>query len=193
MSTVTEKQARRRDRPSDGDHTVRMAPPNDQAQDRLRGTRPSDDAATRIVTLLRSFTLEVDRFVEVFSRAHGLHRTDLNAVQHIWDANDEDRPLTAGELARLLSLSPAATTALIGRLEQAGHVLREHDTLDRRRVHLRMQPPAQELAMAFFIPLGARMREALAAYDDKELAFIARFIERILAATAASADAARST
>jgi DNA-binding MarR family transcriptional regulator len=37
-----------------------------------------------------------------------------------------------GELERLLSLSPAAATALLGRLERAGHVERQHDTADRR-------------------------------------------------------------
>ena len=169
-----------------------MAPPEGKAHNGS-GTRLGDDAASRLIELLRGFTIEIDRFIEVFSSAHGLHRTDLNAVQHIWDANSEQRPLTAGELSRLLSLSPAATTALIGRLERAGHVLREHDTLDRRRVHLRMQPPAQELAMAFFRPLGTRMREAMAAYDEKEIAFVATFIERILAATTEAADAARSS
>jgi DNA-binding MarR family transcriptional regulator len=180
------------DGPAEGGHTERMAPPQEQAQDKLSGNGRGDDAASRLIDLLRSFTIEIDRFIEAFSSAHGLHRTDLNAVQHIWDANSEDRPLTAGELSRLLSLSPAATTALIGRLERAGHVLREHDTLDRRRVHLRMQPPAQELAMAFFIPLGARMREAMAAYNEKEIVFVATFIERMLAATTAAADAAKS-
>ena len=170
-----------------------MVPTEEKAQGKRNENRSGDDAASRVIDLLRSFTIEIDRFIEVFSSAHGLHRTDLNAVQHIWDANNEDRPLTAGELARLLSLSPAATTALIGRLEQAGHILREHDTLDRRRVHLRMQPPAQELAMAFFIPLGTRMREAMAAYDEKEIAFVATIIERILAATTDAANAARST
>jgi DNA-binding MarR family transcriptional regulator len=147
------------------------------------------DAAGKVIALLRSFTIEIDRFVEVFSSAHGLHRTDLNAVVHVWDANREGRPLTAGELSRRLSLSPAATTALIGRLERAGHVRREHDTQDRRRVHLRMQPPAQELAMAFFRPLGEQMRGVMNAYDDKDLMFIGQFIERMLAATAAAAAA----
>ena len=169
-----------------------MAPLDKQAQDEALVDRPGDDAASRLIDVLRSFTIEVDRFIEVFSSAHGLHRTDLNAVQHIWTANCADRPLTAGELSRLLSLSPAATTALIGRLEHAGHVLREHDTLDRRRVHLRMQAPARELAMAFFIPLGTRMREAMAAYDETEIEFVTTFIGRMLAATTAAAAAARS-
>ena len=164
----------------DDGQTDQMAPPGQQP-------------AERVIDLLRLYTMEVDRFIEVFSGAHGLHRTDLTAVSHIWDASIAGRPLTAGELSRLLSLSPAATTALIGRLEQAGHVLREHDTEDRRRVHLLMQPPAHELAVAFFRPLGERLEEAMADYDEKELEFVAQFIERMVTATSAAADAARSS
>jgi len=153
---------------------------------------PEQNAPDRLIDLLRRFTTEIDRFVEVFSSAHGLHRTDLNAIEHIWEASTRGSPLTAGELSRLLSLSPAATTALIGRLEHAGHVLREHDTEDRRRVHLLMQPPARDLALAFFRPLGEKMQEAMAAYDEKEILFVAKFMEGVLAATTAAADEART-
>lgn len=143
-----------------------------------------------LINLLRTFNLEADRFVEVFTRAHGLHRTDLNAVAYIWRAAEEDKPLTPGELARTLRLSPAATTALLDRLSRAGHVERRHDTADRRRVHLVMLPSARALALAFFMPLGRHMRAAFGEFNEQELATATRVMRGVLAATAKAADEA---
>jgi DNA-binding MarR family transcriptional regulator len=151
----------------------------------------SDSAEDRLIALLRRFSIEVDRFVEVFAGRHGLHRTDLNAVAHIAGAAGRQQPFTPGELARLLSLSPSATTAVLDRLERAGHVERVHDAADRRRVLVRMRPAAQDVATAFFVPLGRRMRERMAGYDTAELELVAGFLERMLDATAEAADAAR--
>ncbi|GAB3867263.1 MarR family winged helix-turn-helix transcriptional regulator [Dactylosporangium cerinum] len=149
--------------------------------------------AGELIDLLRTFNLEADRFVEVFTRAHGLHRTDLNAVAYIWRAAEEDRPLTPGELARKLRLSPAATTALLDRLTRAGHVERRHDTADRRRVHLVMQPSARALAQAFFTPLGKHLRAAFDEFDDEALDAATRVLIKVNEATAKAADEAKST
>ncbi|MEV0567378.1 MarR family transcriptional regulator [Dactylosporangium sp. NPDC050588] len=142
------------------------------------------DANGELIDLLRKFNLEADRFLEVFTRRHGLHRTDMNAVAYIWRATEEQQPLTPGELARTLRLSPAATTALLDRLEKAGHVERRHDMEDRRRVHLVMQPPAKALAQEFFAPLGQHIREALAEFDEHDLEATKRVIEAVRGATA---------
>jgi DNA-binding MarR family transcriptional regulator len=148
-------------------------------------------AEWRLIELLRSFTIEVDRFVEVFAAEHGLHRTDLNAVAHLARASGEDRPLTAGELSRLLSLSPSATTTLLDRLENAGHIERSHDPVDRRRVLVRIRPTAHDVAQAFFIPLGQRMREAMADYGLEDLHLANDVIARMLTATTAAANRAK--
>jgi DNA-binding MarR family transcriptional regulator len=150
--------------------------------------RVAQDLPGELVMLLQQFTIEADRFIDVFRRGHSLHRTDLNAVAHIARASNDNRPLTPGELSRLLSLSPAATTALIGRLEAAGHVERVHDTSDRRRVHLEMQPSASALARSFFTPLGQRMRAGMTGYSEEELQLIAGFLTRMTGAVSAAAE-----
>jgi len=43
-------------------------------------------APAALVRLLRQLTVETDRFAEMFGEAHGLHRTDLNALVVIMDA-----------------------------------------------------------------------------------------------------------
>lgn len=161
-----------------------------QAPDRHTGGVPAPDPASEVIDLLRTFTIETQRFVDVFARAHGLHPTDLNAVAHISEAHGAGHPLTPGELSRALSLSPSATTALLGRLERAGHVERVHDTEDRRRVHLRMRPSAEEVAQEFFLPLGHRIRDVLAGYRPDEVERITVFLRRAAGAVAAAADEA---
>lgn len=90
--------------------------------------------------------------------------------------------LTVGELAQRLGLSPAAATALVDRLETAGHVGRTRDVADRRRVTLHMQARALELATAFFVPLGKLMREAAEDLSDGDLARATSVIRQMAAA-----------
>ncbi|MFI5913994.1 MarR family winged helix-turn-helix transcriptional regulator [Dactylosporangium sp. NPDC051541] len=143
-----------------------------------------------LIDLLRRFNVEADRFVEVFARGHGLHRTDMNAIAHIWRAAEERQPLTPGELARRLSLSPAATTALLVRLEQKGHVERRPDPTDRRRTQLHIQEKARVLAAEFFAPLGVHMREAFSHFTPAEISVVEKVIDAALKATARAADEA---
>jgi DNA-binding MarR family transcriptional regulator len=67
-------------------------------------------------------------------------------------------------------------TALVDRLERLGHVRRERDAADRRRVLLSVTPRAKELGWAFFGPLMARMLAAMRGYRDDELALVQRFL-----------------
>jgi DNA-binding MarR family transcriptional regulator len=67
------------------------------------------------------------------ARRMAMHPTDLAAMSHIAYAVE---PLGPGELSARLGITPAATTDLVDRLEAAGHVLRERNPDDRRRVRL---------------------------------------------------------
>src|ERR1041384_7613970 len=83
--------------------------------------------------LLRGLVMESNRFLEIFSAAHALHPTDMTALNLIMTT-----PMTPGSLAKALNLSASATTSVLDRLERAGHVVRERDPEDRRRVELRV-------------------------------------------------------
>src|SRR5690348_5159542 len=151
-------------------------------------------AMDELVDALRLFTVESDVFVDVFARAHGLARSDLNAIMWISTSAASGSPITLGELAHRLSLSPPATTALVDRLESAGQVVRTRDGQDRRRVTVAMQEVALKLATAFFMPLGPRMSEAADPYSAQELALTAASVRRLAdAVTAAREGADEST
>lgn len=133
-----------------------------------------------LVRKLRRLTVENDHFVEVLSDTYGLHRTDLNAIALIIDAG---RPMSPGELAAALHLSAPATTALLDRLEAAGHIRRERSTTDRRRVELRVSPEVLEFGRRVFTPLGAELSRAWAEFDSAERAVIDRFLTATIDAT----------
>lgn len=126
--------------------------------------------------LLRQFSVESDRFAEVFSELHGMHRTDLNALVVIIDADRRDAPISPSLLAKALHLSASATTAVLDRLEAAGHIVRDRDQGDRRRVGLRPARQATELGGRFFRPLAAELARTWTVFSPDERATIERFL-----------------
>jgi DNA-binding MarR family transcriptional regulator len=135
-----------------------------------------------LIDALRVFTVESDVFVDVFARTHGLGRSDLNAIMWISTGTASGQPVTIGELAQRLGLSPAATTALVDRLESTGHVSRLRDPGNRRRVIIRVHDRALRLAGAFFAPLGRLMHQAADDYSERDLALATALVRRLAAA-----------
>ena len=67
------------------------------------------------------------------ARRMGLGPSDLAAMTHLASVR---QPVGPGWLSARLGLTPAAATELVDRLERVGHVSRERDHNDRRRVNL---------------------------------------------------------
>ena len=122
----------------------------------------NDGERTELALLLRRLSVELDAVGERFARPHGLGRTDVRAVIAIMDATRRGEPLTAGGLGAAVGLSSASVTALVDRLERAGHVHRVRDPADRRRVVLQMSEASMAAGAAFF---GGLQRELVAAMD----------------------------
>ncbi|AGM06849.1 MarR family transcriptional regulator [Amycolatopsis keratiniphila] len=136
-----------------------------------------------LVLLLRQLTVESDRFAEMFGEKHGLHRTDLNALAVIMDAARMGAPMSPSTLASALHLSASATTAVLDRLERAGHLHRDRSATDRRKVELRMHEKAREIGAEFFMPLGKRYAEAWREMGEDERRTVVRFLRGTIAAT----------
>lgn len=146
--------------------------------------RPAGEHGDEVlVRKLRRLTVENDRFAEVLREAHGMHRTDLNAVAVIMDASRTGRSLSPRELADALHLSASATTALLDRLEAAGHVRRERSATDRRRVELHVEEPALALGRLLFAPLGQELTKVWTEFGDEERRIIDRFLTVTIEAT----------
>ncbi len=138
-----------------------------------------------IVDLLRSYSIEAQHIGHAFAQQHGLHPTDLQALIAVMHAEADGAPLTPGRLGEEIGLSSGATTAVIDRLERAGHLRRTRESSDRRVVHLRYGEAGMALAVEFFGPLGRRSDEVMAGFSDAELETVRRFLDGMTAAITA--------
>ena len=89
------------------------------------------------------------------------------------------------------SVVEGATTAVVDRLERAGHLKRVRESADRRVVHLRYDAPAMELASSFFRPLVARSHAVMDEFSADELGVILRFMRGVTAAETAAGSSVR--
>jgi DNA-binding MarR family transcriptional regulator len=142
-----------------------------------------EDSDRELARLLQQLTVETDRFAEVFGEAHGLHRTDLNALVVIMESNRRGEAISPTLLARALHLSASATTAVLDRLEASGHVHRDRDPSDRRRVGLVVAEQARRVGEQFFGPLAREMAHVWTPFTAEERATIARFLAVSIDAT----------
>ncbi|MBP2056484.1 DNA-binding MarR family transcriptional regulator [Streptomyces griseochromogenes] len=123
----------------------------------------------RLVEGLRVFAGQYKEFSHRFAAWLGLHSTDALALLEILAAEERGTPLSPARLSGRISLSPGATTALLNRLEEAGHIVRSRESTDRRVVTLRGGTHIQERADVFFGPLAERLDALLEQYPSELL------------------------
>ncbi|MBX3654173.1 MAG: MarR family transcriptional regulator [Ramlibacter sp.] len=127
---------------------------------------------------------------QIVAARFGLHTTDLECLDLIYLR----KVVSAGELAIATGLTTGAMTTLIDRLENAGYVVRERDTQDRRKVHVRINEAAIEPIKAVYAPIQRQMHALWSSYSDQELESIADFLARSRAlAVACAAEIQRNT
>lgn len=138
-----------------------------------------------IVHLLRAVTVELGLHSARFAGSNGMHPTDVRALIALMDARRAGEEMTAGRLGTALGLNSAGTTALLDRLERAGHVRRVRGERDRRKVAVEVDERAVELGRSFFGPLIERSVELLRGYDEHQLSAIRDFLGGVREAAAA--------
>jgi DNA-binding MarR family transcriptional regulator len=119
---------------------------------------------------LRALNAQADRIGRFFAHLHGLSATEFHALLHIMVGETSSTPLTAGDLRQRMGLTNAGVTYLVRRMTAAGHIRRDIDATDRRKVLLRYEPDGMELARSFFKHLGAANRAAMAGFTGQQLA-----------------------
>jgi DNA-binding MarR family transcriptional regulator len=158
--------------------------------------RRRDDPRGRLVADiandLRRYSVDAQHVGHAFAALHGLNATDLQALIAVMDAELAGDPITPGRLGEQLNLSSGSVTALVDRLERAGHIRRDRDTADRRKVFLHYADRGAALATEFFQPLGARTDQVMARFSDEELAVVHRFMTEMRASLREHRDAVRA-
>ena len=119
---------------------------------------------------VRAMTAESDQIGRHFAGRHEVAANDFRALLHVMVAETAGAPLTAGDLRHLMGVSGAAITYLVERMIASGHLRRESDSADRRKVILRVADHGMHVARSFFTPLAEHTRQALAGIPDEDLA-----------------------
>jgi MarR family transcriptional regulator, organic hydroperoxide resistance regulator len=131
---------------------------------------------------VRALAAESEQIGRVFAGLHDLTPNDFRALVHIMVADSAGTPLTSGDLRKRMGVSGAAITYLVERMIASGHIRRESDPADRRKVILRYDDHGMAVARAFFTPLGDHTSEAMADLPDADLAAAHRVFGALTAA-----------
>src|ERR1700722_9093360 len=131
---------------------------------------------------LRILTAESEQIGRVFADVHDVRPTDFRALLHVMVAETRGEPITSGELRQRMGLSGAAITYLVDRMMASGHITRQSDPGDRRKVILRYSDSGLATARAFFAPLGAHSHEAMQGLSDEDLGAASRVFTALIGA-----------
>ena len=118
---------------------------------------------------VRALSAESDQIGRVFAGLHDVAANDFRALLHIMVGETAGSPLTAGELRARMGVSGAAITYLVERMIDSGHIRRDSDPDDRRKVLLRYADHGMTVARAFFTPLAGHTHDAMAGLPDDDL------------------------
>lgn len=143
--------------------------------------------SAEMTRVYRSYLASVVRFHLAAAEVGGLGPTDYQASSLI----DLGGPLTTGQLAQELGLSPSATTRVVDRLIDAGIAERVTDSADRRRTMIthtgHLPDGLSELLEEVRHPIG----QAVAALNAEQQAGLLAYFQAATQAYAAAARASR--
>jgi DNA-binding MarR family transcriptional regulator len=139
---------------------------------------PNGDTPDLGELLGRELSTAVVMFHEAAAARRGLTATENKAL----DLLARRGPITSGELARELGLTPGAVTGLVDRLAQAGYAQRVPDVADRRKIFVVADVDRLTAEMK---PIFEPLREAVAnlahGYTPDQMTVIEHFVSNAAA------------
>jgi DNA-binding MarR family transcriptional regulator len=137
---------------------------------------PQKSKMELVAELIRAFRVsgnQDDAFDSLAARRLGVSETDLRCLNIV----ENNRGLTAGELAVQAGLTAGAATGVIDRLEDARYMRRVPDPADRRRTRLEVTPAFYTASERIWGPLAADWQSTLSErFTTQELEQITVFL-----------------
>jgi DNA-binding MarR family transcriptional regulator len=149
---------------------------------------PASDPAGAIRSALNRTDLAATRHRAALARVLELSENDVLALQYIARSGR----LTSSQLATRLGLTSGGVTALVHRLERAGHVLREPHPIDRRSSLLRLSATVERRLAEVLGPLIEQVETLTGRLSEPERELVARFLEELAGVAEREADALSS-
>ena len=134
--------------------------------------------------LLQEFLRLSHQFERRLGEELNVNATDYRAMEHLLRAG----PLPSGELARRLEITGAAATTVVDRLIQRGHVRRQPDPSDRRRVLVAPTTSSAADADRLIMPMVTAIDTQLAAFTPSEQRAITAYLHGIVDITRKHAE-----
>jgi DNA-binding MarR family transcriptional regulator len=116
----------------------------------------------------------INRFDEMAASELGIHLSDLRCVNAL-----EKGSLGAGAIGERLGLTSGSVTALIGRLEKAGFVIKSRSKMDARQIEVHLKPDFYKKADAIYAQLGESLSTQFQGLDAEEIAQAIAAIKRL--------------
>jgi DNA-binding MarR family transcriptional regulator len=116
------------------------------------------------------------RFDAIAAAELGIHLSDLRCVNAL-----ENGPLGAGAIGERLGLTSGSVTALIGRLEKAGFVVKTRSVDDARQIEVQLQPCFYQQADAIYARLGKSLSKQFDGLNRAEIEQTIAVINRLTA------------
>ncbi|ATB38697.1 Transcriptional regulator, MarR family [Cystobacter fuscus] len=125
---------------------------------------------------LRLVSLLTRRIEQRLGEHLGVNLTDLSAMEHLIS----NGPLTPSDLASRLEVTTAASTHIVDRLERAGHVSRERDATDRRKVLVVPVEASVARVIQQLTPMLESLDAVVAGLSEADRAVVERFLGQII-------------
>lgn len=115
-------------------------------------------------------------------RSEGVLRmseNDVSAMRYLLRAQEVGRTVGPKELAEYLGIQSSSVTALLDRLERAGHIRRESSPFDRRALIVVPAVPVDQLERAILSEMREELVEVAAALDPADARVVVDFLRRM--------------
>jgi DNA-binding MarR family transcriptional regulator len=139
---------------------------------------------------LQEFVSRSDRRTRAFAAARGMSLNDMRALLFVAAAGGRGETVRAGDFCDEIGLSGAAITYLLDRSAHRGHLRRDADPGDRRKIVITLAEAGVRAVREFATRLHRHRRTHLAGLPDEDLAAAIRVIRALIAAASESDDAA---
>lgn len=143
-----------------------------------RSHLPADDVAqiTELMTAFGELREAENALSEKSQEYMKLNSTDMKALHYLIICKHRDTIGTPTGITEHLAISPAATTKLLDRLEQGGHIHRSPHPTDRRALAISIDPTTYDTAVQTVGRQQARRFHAAARLTRAEREVVIRFL-----------------
>jgi DNA-binding MarR family transcriptional regulator len=113
-------------------------------------------------------------FGQAVAQRLGINPSDLECLDLVVMSGG----VTAGQLAEATGLTTGAITGVVDRLEAGGFVMRDRDSVDRRKIYVRAVPTKTRGANPFYGPLEEAFNAMMQSYTEEQLELLVEFLTR---------------